>query len=202
MVKLEVDEMTHEILMRILEKLKKRGLEADKNVILREALRLYERFRLGSEEELLIQIWDRLDRVESEILKIKSEVDSLKALTEVHEKPLQPPVPRVKEEAKEIRRDKFLEFLRDMIVYPLDKIRKPRHVIERLVSEGIVEIIEASNRSYIVYKPKKDEFLKKLPMPLDEVRKLSGRERQLVEVLKNAALVYEDAITKTLREVK
>ena len=186
---MELDEVTYNILMNIIEKLKSQGVKVNELAVLREALKLYERLRVGSNEELLIELWDRIDKVESEIERLRYEIEELKST--IKHKAVTPH-----------KEEKFLEFLKNMIVYPLDRIRKSRRVIERLVHEGIVEIIEASNRTYIVYKPKKDEFLKKLPIPLEEVKNLPERERRLVEVLKSAALIYEDAITRTLREVK
>jgi len=107
-----------------------------------------------------------------------------------------PPTP--KHEAKV---DKFVEFIKDVIVYPLDKIRASKDKINKYVSEGIFKIIYASGKAYLIYNPKLQELWGKLPIPKDKVKELSKEEQKLLEVLKNAGLVYEDGITRSLKKV-
>lgn len=97
--------------------------------------------------------------------------------------------------------DKFVEFMKDVIVYPMERIRAPKDKVERLVHEGYFEVIYSSGKSYLVYKPKLEEFLRKLPLPKSKVKDLSREEQKLLEVLKGAALVYEDVATRSIRRV-
>ncbi len=101
----------------------------------------------------------------------------------------------------EVKADKFVEFIRDVVVYPLDKIRAPKDKINRYVNEGIFKIIYASGKGYLVYNPKLQELWKKLPIPKDKVKELSREEQKLLEILKNAGLVYEDGVAKSLKRV-
>ncbi len=100
----------------------------------------------------------------------------------------------------EVRHNKFVGFIKDVVVYPLDKIRTSKEKIERYINEGIFKIIHAAGRSYLVYKPKLLELWNKLPIPKDKVKELSKEEQKLLEVLKNAGLVYEDGVTKSIRK--
>ena len=106
--------------------------------------------------------------------------------------------PARKHEAKV---DKFVEFIKDVVVYPLDKIRAPKDKINRYVNEGIFKGIYASGKAYLIYNPKLQELWNKLPIPKDKVKELSREEQKLLEILKSAGLVYEDGITKSLRRV-
>ena len=132
-------------------------------------------------EGLMFNITKRIDKLEREISELKRAI-GVKEL------------PRPKH-------DRFIEFMKDVVVYPMDKIKVSRERIEKLVFDGVLDIIHAAGRAYLVYKPKLEEFLNKLPLPLDEVKKLSKEEAKLLELLKNAALVYHDAATKTIRKV-
>jgi len=132
-------------------------------------------------EGLMFNITKRIDKLEREISELKRAI-GVKEL------------PRPKH-------DRFIEFMKDVVVYPMDKIKVSRERIEKLVFDGVLDIIHAAGKAYLVYKPKLEEFLNKLPLPLDEVKKLSKEEAKLLELLKNAALVYHDAATKTIRKV-
>ena len=52
-----------------------------------------------------------------------------------------------------------------------------------------------------MYKPKMDELLNMLPIPVDDVKKLPRKMRGLLELLKGAALVYEDGLTRSIKRV-
>jgi len=133
-------------------------------------------------EGLIYSIVKRVDKLEREVSELKKTIG-------------------VKRELPKPRHDRFVEFMKDVVVYPMDKIKVSRERIEKLVFDGILDVIHAAGKAYLVYKPKLEEFLNKLPLPVDDVKKLSKEEAKLLELLKNAALVYHDAATKTIRKV-
>lgn len=152
-----------------------------KRISINEVLEFLISMRTEYFEGLMFNITKRIDKLEREISELKRAI-GVKEL------------PRPKH-------DRFIEFMKDVVVYPMDKIKVSRERIEKLVFDGVLDIVHASGKAYLVYKPKLEEFLNKLPLPLDEVKKLSKEEAKLLELLKNAALVYHDAATKTIRKV-
>ncbi|PSO06968.1 hypothetical protein B9Q04_13330 [Candidatus Marsarchaeota G2 archaeon BE_D] len=115
-------------------------------------------------------------------------------------KPVQPAT-SISEKQPQSQQDSFLRFLEDVVVYPLDKIRKPREQIEKLMKENIVSIMSVGGEELLVHTPSYQAFLKKLPIPISEKQKLSQRERKLLETLSEAGLIYEDATTGLIRSV-
>lgn len=152
-----------------------------KRISINEVLEFLISMRTEYFEGLMFNITKRIDKLEREISELKRAI-GVKEL------------PRPKH-------DRFIEFMKDVVVYPMDKIKVSRERIEKLVFDGVLDIVHAAGKAYLVYKPKLEEFLNKLPLPLDEVKKLSKEEAKLLELLKNAALVYHDAATKTIRKV-
>lgn len=192
MVQIEsVDPRVLKVAERIVKKLREKGLELSLNELLLEALKFYEKFKLTPEEELVIELWDKIDRLEEEFEKFKEEV--LKAKPTTLKKEVKPKI--------EKREDKFLEFIRDAVYYRLDRIKASKARIDRLIEEGYVEILESGGVQYLVYKPKMEELLNMMPIPLDRVREMPVKIRRLLEVLMGAGLAYEDGITKTIKRV-
>ncbi len=112
-------------------------------------------------------------------------------------KPVQQAVPAVEKQPQ----DNFLKFLEDVVIYPLDKIRKPREQIDRLIKENIVSVMTVGGQELLVHNQSYQNFLKKLPIPLSDKQKLSPRERKLLETLSEAGLIYEDVTTGKIQSV-
>ena len=189
---------------KIRKALQERGISLSTNDILYEALRLYEKVKVSGEEDLVIELWDKVEKLESEVKSLKRDLLALReaqpVVTAAQPPTLAPPKP-VAKKPPEKKEDKLLEFLKDAIFYPLDKIRAPRSRIDDLIDSGILEVLDVGGKQYVVYKDKLEELMEKLPLPLDEVKKLPRKMRSLLELLKGAALVYEDSITKTIKKV-
>ncbi|MEM0271134.1 MAG: hypothetical protein QW514_01125 [Thermoprotei archaeon] len=125
----------------------------------------------------------------------------IKTVTQVvTPKPVQP-APLTPERQSQTQQDNFLRFLEDVVVYPLDKIRKPREQLDRLIKDNVVSIIIVGGQELIVHTPSYQAFLKRLPIPIAEKQKLSQRERKLLETLSEAGLILEDATTGLIRSV-
>lgn len=185
-----VDPRVVRVAERIAKKLREKGVEVSVNQILLEALKFYEKFKFTPEEELVIELWDRIDRLEEEIEKLKSEFSKIRTRP-------------AREEAKPVegREDKFLDFIRDTLCYRLDRIKAPRTRIDKLIEGGYVEILESGGVQYLVYKPAMEELLESMPISLEEVKKMPVKTRRLIEVLMGAGLAYEDGIDKAIKRV-
>ncbi|PSN84603.1 hypothetical protein B9Q13_05180 [Candidatus Marsarchaeota G2 archaeon ECH_B_SAG-G16] len=172
--------------------------------------------------DMLIDVWGRLDSLEKRIEKLEKESSS----QQVQEQPVKAtqieaakkskqesgtpvvavptkPVTQKQETQKgqEQPKDRFLEFMQNVFVYPLDKLRKPRDQIEKLVKEKQIEIMTVNGQELVVYRPAIDQLLKKLPIPLSEKQKLEPKERRLLDTLRDAGIVVEDAVSGKIREV-
>jgi hypothetical protein len=97
--------------------------------------------------------------------------------------------------------DKFLEFMQSVVVYPMEKIRKPREQINAEIKAGTFEVMEVGGSELLIYKPALQEFSKKLPLPIADKAKLTQKERKLLETLSTAGLIFEDSSKGQIREV-
>ncbi len=153
-----------------------------KEVSINDVLRFLIEARVERFGDLIYRVMERIDVLEKEVSELKRTVST-------------------RRETAKAKHNRFVEFMKDVVVYPMDRIKVSRERVERLIYDGVLDIIYAAGKAYLVYKPKLNEFLNKLPLPLDEVKKLSREEVKLLEVLKSAALVYQDVTTKTIKKV-
>jgi len=153
-----------------------------KEVSINDVLRFLIEARVERFGDLIYRVMERIDVLEKEVSELKRTVGTRRG-------------------AAKAKHNRFIEFMKDVVVYPMDRIKVSRERVERLIYDGVLDIIYAAGKAYLVYKPKLNEFLSKLPLPLDEVKKLSREEVKLLEVLKSAALVYQDVTTKTIKKV-
>ncbi len=180
--------------------------------------------------DMLIDMWEKLQSLEKRVSTLErlqtqsverqeAQPRSVETTTKAPERAHQPPQREVRptpqvitpkpvqpassisEKQPQSQQDSFLRFLEDVVVYPLDKIRKPREQIEKLMKENIVSIMSVGGEELLVHTPSYQAFLKKLPIPISEKQKLSQRERKLLETLSEAGLIYEDATTGLIRSV-
>lgn len=153
-----------------------------KEVSINDVLRFLIEARVERFGDLVYRVMERIDVLEKEVSELKRTVGA-------------------RREIAKAKHNRFVEFMKDVVVYPMDRIKVSRERVERLIYDGVLDIIYAAGKAYLVYKPKLNEFLDKLPLPLDEVKKLSKEEAKLLEILKSAALVYQDVTTKTIKKV-
>jgi len=179
--------------------------------------------------DMLIDIWDKLQNLEKRVsLLEQSKTQTSGAAIEEHHTPEQATTPSEKPSPQAQRgikqpspvitpkpvqpapqsyertsqqQDSFLKFIEDVVVYPLDKIRKPREQIDKLIKENVVSIMSVGGQELLVHLPSYQAFLKKLPIPISDKQKLSQRERKLLQTLSDAGLVYEDATTGLIKSV-
>ncbi len=190
---------TYALLENIRRMLEMRGNKLSHDEIIFEALSLYKKIGLTGVEEMLLAVWSRLDEIDKKIMELENELkSSISAIT--------PQIPKVRGEAEakiEERESesRFLEFMKDVVVYPLNRIRKKREAIEKIIYQGLLTIVEVGGQRYLIYKPKLDMLMARLPLSIDKVKELSDREKQLVNILKAAGILYEDAKTRSIRRV-
>jgi uncharacterized membrane protein len=170
--------------------------------------------------DLLIDVWDRLAQLDRRVERLESlsgaarqqpprvEVQQREARQQKQQEVVaqKPPVaapmqPVMQKAAAPPEKDRFLEFMQNLAVYPLEKIRKPREQIDKLVSQNILEIKTVSGQEVVIYKPYIQELLKKLPLPIAEKEKLNPKEKRVLETLREAGEIVEDSISATIREV-
>lgn len=170
--------------------------------------------------DLLIDVWDRLAQLDRRVERLESLSGSGKqqpSRAELQQREAKPPKlqeavvqktpvaapmqPVVQKTAPSPEKDRFLEFMQNLAVYPLEKIRKPREQVDKLVSQNILEIKTVSGQEVVVYKPYIQELLKKLPLPISEKEKLNPKEKRVLETLREAGEIVEDSISGTIREV-
>ena len=180
--------------------------------------------------DMLIDMWEKLQSLEKRVSALErlqtqsaerqeAQTKAMEAIAKPSDKPHQlsqrevrstpqvitpkpvQPATSISEKQPQSQQDSFLRFLEDVVVYPLDKIRKPREQIEKLMKENIVSIMSVGGEELLVHTPSYQAFLKKLPIPISEKQKLSQRERKLLETLSEAGLIYEDATTGLIRSV-
>jgi hypothetical protein len=167
--------------------------------------------------DMIIDIWDKVQNLEKRVAKLEESRGQTAAQLQTvakHEvvaqaQPVRQPVvvtpkPVVQqamtERAAAPTQDKFMEFMQSVVVYPMDKLRKSREQIDKMVKEGTFEVMSVGGQEILIYKPMLQEFIKKLPIPIADKQKLSQKERRLLETLSSAGLVFEDAVTGNIRE--
>jgi len=167
--------------------------------------------------DMLIDIWDKVQNLEKRVAKLEqpqsqttvspqpaTRHDAVSQTQPTRQPVVVAPKPvlqqTVADKSAAPTQDKFMEFMQSVVAYPMDKLRKSREQIDKMVKEGTFEIMSVGGQEILIYKPTLQEFLKKLPFPISDKQKLTQKERRLLETLSSAGLVFEDAVTGNIRE--
>ncbi|MCL5788362.1 MAG: hypothetical protein M1357_00935 [Candidatus Marsarchaeota archaeon] len=110
------------------------------------------------------------------------------------------PPPAIKSDIEQ-NQDRFMAFMESVVVYPIEKLRKPRAQIDKMVEEGKFEVMTVGGQEVLIHKEILNEFVNKLPIPLNEKDGLSAKELKVLETLRSAGLVVEDKISGKIKEV-